>query len=324
MRILVHEVSMRKILAWDKIVLLVAGWLLVSAAAAPLAFADVGPKPTVDIAVRLNGAPVPDDTFYAQMLTCNAPNIPASERCGFDGPAPSPTGRPWPAWGGQAGAGCDKFIALAVPEPAEGCTWRLKGPPMVWGGECKGSQCQFSYILPERFRLAVYLTGTDRLFVSNPVTRTAMYSSYRLDLAEDGSARLVETTALPLRGRSHLGGALAALLLSLLIELAVGYIFVWLTHSPRRALLGVLVGNLLTVPALWFVVAATFPNGAFLVTLALAEVAVVVVEGLIIAALTRGQMRPTKAFVMSLLVNVMSFVLGAPALAFLAFFGIVQ
>jgi hypothetical protein len=299
-----EEVIMCKILAWDKVILLVACSIVFFAAAAPLAFADVGPKPSVDVAVRLNGAPVPDDTFVSQMLTCNPPNVQAGTRCGFDGPA------------------CDRFTALAVPEPAEGCTWRLHGPPMVWGGGCKAGQCNFTYFVPERFRLAVYLASTDRLFISNPVTRTAWYSSYRLDLAEDGSARLVETTAL-LR-RSHLGGAVVALLLSLLIELAVGYVFVRLTHSPCRALLGVLIGNLLTVPILWFAVAVAFPGGAFLLTLALAEVAAVVVEGGIIAGLTRGQMRPAKAFAMSLLLNVISFVLGVPLLAFLALTGIVQ
>jgi hypothetical protein len=281
-----------------------ACWLLLSVCGVPLTAADVGPKPSVDITVRLNGAQVPDTTFYAQMLTCNPPDVLASTRCGFDSPA------------------CRTFRALEQPEPAEGCTWRLQGPPMVWGGVCGAGQCNFTYFLPERFRLAVYLAGADRMFVSNPVSRTALYSTYRLDLAEDGSARLVETTAL-LR-RSHLGGALAALLLSLLIELAAGYVFIRLTHAPRRALLGVVIGNLLTVPILWFIVAALFPGGGFMITLALAEVVAVVVEGGIIALLTRGQMRPAKAFAMSLLLNVLSFVLGVPVLAVLALIGIVQ
>jgi hypothetical protein len=300
----------------SKAALVVACWILLCAAVATVQaapamddvgrfgkspHADVGPKPSVDVAVRWNAGPVADATFYAQMLTCKPPGVGATAQCGFEDPV------------------CERFIALELPEPAEGCTWRLQGPPMVWGGQCGAGQCSFSYFLPERFRLAVYLPSADRLFVSNPVTRTGLRSSYRLDLAEDGAANLVETTAL-LR-RSHLGGAFIALLLSLLIELPLGYGFVRLTHSPRRALRGVALGNLLTVPALWLIVAAA-PGSAFLLTLGLAEVGAVIVEGGIIAGLTRGRMKPGLAFAMSLALNFFSFLLGAPALAVLALMGV--
>jgi hypothetical protein len=300
----------------SKAALVVACWILLCTAAATVQaapagdavarfakspHADVGPKPSVDVVVRWNAGPVADETFYAQMLTCKPPEIGASTECGFKDPV------------------CQRFIALELPEPAEGCTWRLQGPPMVWGGTCGAGQCSFSYFLPERFRLAVYLPGADRLFVSNPVTRTALRSAYRLDLADDGAANLVETTAL-LR-RSHVSGALLALLLSLLIELPLALGFVRLTHSPRRALLGVLIGNLLTVPALWFVVTAV-PSNAFLLTLGLAEVGAVIVEGGIIAGLTRGRMKLALAFAMSLALNFFSFLLGAPALVVLALIGV--
>lgn len=292
---------MRKIQPWLKTAFVAAVLLLLGAS---VAAADIGPKPSVDIAVSLDGAPLSASVFYAQMLTCNAPDLQMSQQCGFNNPA------------------CDKFRELALPEPAESCTWRLQGPPTVWGGECKDSQCHFTYFLPERFRLAVYLPGHDPLFISNPVTRTALDSVYRLDLGGDGSARLVENTSL-LR-QSHAGGALAALLLSLVIELAAGYAYVRLTHSPRRALWGVLLGNLLTVPILWFLVSASFARGAFSLTLALSELGAVIVEGALIAGLTRGQMPPARAFSMSLLLNVVSFILGAPVLSVLTYLGLVQ
>jgi hypothetical protein len=269
----------------------------------PTAAADVGPKPSVDVMVSLNGTPVAEGPFYAQMLTCQLPDRQVTPQCGFDGSA------------------CDEFLALTVPEPAAECTWRLQGPPTVWGGECADSQCHFTYFLPREFRLATYLPGRDQLFVSNPVTRDALYATYRLELAEDGSARLVENT--PLLQRPYVGGALLALLLSLVIELAVGYVFVRLTHSPHRALWGVLLGNLLTVPVLWYLVGTAFRYEASLLVLALAEVGVVVVEGALIAGLTRGQMRPARAFGMSLLVNVVSFVVGTPLLVILTLMGIV-
>jgi hypothetical protein len=49
----------------------------------------------------------------------------------------------------------------------------------------------------------------------------------------------------------------------------------------------------------------------------------VIVEGALIAGLTRGQMRPARAFGMSLVVNVVSFVVGTPLLVILALMGIV-
>lgn len=308
--------SARVGLGLSKAALGVACWILLCAAAATVQaapagdavgrfgkspYSDAGPKPSVDVTVRWNAGPVPDAAFYAQMLTCNPPGVGATARCGFEAPV------------------CERFVALELPEPAEGCAWRLQGPPMVCGGQCGAGQCSFSYFLPERFRLAVYLPSADRLFVSNPATRTALRSSYRLDLAADGGASLVETTAL-LR-RSHLGGALLALLLSLLVELPLGYGFVRLTHSPRRALLGVAIGNLLTVPALWLIVTAV-PANASLLTLGLAEVGAVVIEGGIIAGLTRRRMKLALAFAMSLALNLISFLLGAPALAVLALLGI--
>lgn len=281
------------------LILVATGWLFDVATAN----ADVGPKPSVDIVVRWSdGTPPADAVIYAQMLTCYAPDITPSQRCGF------------------ADAMCNKFIPLAIAEPSEGCTWRIQGPPMVWGGECRGGSCNFTYFLPTRFRLAAYLPSADQMFVSNPVTRAGLSSAYRLNVTRDGAAQLVETTP-PLR-RWHLSGALVALLLSLTCELALGYLFIRLTHSPRRALLGVLIGNLLTVPALWLVLAA-LPGSVFLLTLVLAEVAAVIIEGGLIAGLTRRRMRPQLAFAMSLALNCASFVLGVPALAILTLFGVV-
>ncbi len=288
---------------WFVAVILTTAVVLVSFLRVPAAAADIGPKPSVDVTVSLNGAPVAEVPFYAQMLTCQPPDYEMTPQCGFDG------------------AACDKFLALAEPDPAVACTWRLQGMPTVWGGECADSECHFTYFLPEEFRLAVYLPGRDQLFVSNAVTRDTLYATYQLDLAEDGTARLVENT--PLLQRPYVAGVLLALLFSLIIELTVGYLFVRLTRSPRRALWGVVVGNLLTVPLLWYLVETAFRYDAFLLVLALAEVGVVVVEGALIVGFTRREMRPARAFAMSLLVNAASFLIGTPLLVFLALMGVV-
>lgn len=240
--------------------LLMVPVLLVGSHHAPAAAADIGPKPSVDVTVGLNGAPVPEEPFYAQMLTCQAPDAQMTPRCGFDG------------------AACDKFLTLAEPEPAAACTWRLHGLPTVWGGECVDSQCHFTYFLPTEFRLAVYLPGLDQLFVSNAVTRDTLYAAYRLELAENGSARLVENT--PLLLRPHVRGVLLGIMFSLGIELAVGYVFVRLTRSPPRALWGVVIGNLLTVPLLYlFEMTVGFHTASPLLVLVLAELGVVVGVG---------------------------------------------
>lgn len=288
---------------WLVTVILTTVVVLVGSIRVPTAAADVGPKPSVDVTVSLNGAPVAEEPFYAQMLTCQPPDYGMTPQCGFDG------------------AACDEFLALAEPDPAAACTWRLQGMPTVWGGECADSECHFTYFLPKEFRLAVYLPGRDQLFVSNAVTREELYASYQLELAEDGTARLAENT--PLLQRPYVAGVLLALLFSLAIELVVGYLFVRLTHSPRRALWGVLVGNLLTVPLLWYLVEAAFRYDAFLLVLALAEVGVVVVEGALIVGFTRREMRPARAFAMSLLMNAASFIIGTPLVVFLALMGVV-
>jgi len=277
---------------------LLAGILLLAGLALPVA-ADVGPKPTAAILVYLDSQLVSESPFYARMLSCD-------------------TGEPRPLRNCNAGeAICQKFEAIDIAEPARQCAWQPA--EMAWGGDCAAGRCDFTYFLPNPFRLAVYLPQSDRLYISNEATREQFNSTYRADLLPDGTARLVETTSI--LNRVHADALLAALLLSIVLELIVAAVYVLLAHRRWRVLLGIPLANLATVPLVWL---ATTSAGAGWAIFALlgGELLAVGAEAGILHGLNRRHLSFKSALLLSFLMNTVSFIVGTPILLMLAFIGI--
>src|SRR3989344_4084730 len=80
----------------------------------PVVSADLGPKPTADISITLNGQNVPDNLFYAKMLTCEKVPNPLHVK--------------------------DLIAPLNISEydAEKDCYW--KPAPLAWGG-CQDSNC---------------------------------------------------------------------------------------------------------------------------------------------------------------------------------------
>jgi hypothetical protein len=242
--------------------------LLMLIALLPLACGDVGPKPSADFYVTFGGQPI-EGNFSSVMLSCR---------------------------GGGSGRLPENLIAeLNVSEydAVRNCSWQPER--FAWGGDCAESRCGFSYMLPEEFRLAVYVPGQNKVFVSDVIWRTNFYSHYRADLLADGSILMQDYAIF-----------LIALTLTLFLELLTAVVFIFLTKTRWRTLIYVLVANLISLPVVWFM----FPQLPVHSLLALlsAEVFAVVFEAVFLNLL--GRLSLKKAVALSILMNIISFLFG--------------
>jgi hypothetical protein len=283
-------------LAWPMLMVAVATLCWVPPAAA----ADVGPKPSADIRVTYQGQPLPGGRCYARMLACGTAESLPDARCTF-----------------ADAEACRRLSAVEIRDAGQGCTWRPS--PLAWGGDCQDGQCHFSYFLPDRFRLAVYLPTTGQVFVSDPVTRPNFDSTFQADLLADGTARVVETTP-PLR-QGQLISFLVALLLTLPLELLVALRFARRLPARRRVWLAVLLANLLSLPLVWFLFPRLVPP---LLAVILGEVFAVVFEAGVIHLLSRRALSLARSLALSGLANAASLFVGGALLLVLTFLGLTR
>ena len=257
-----------------------------------VAAADVGPKPELTVRVTYQGGPVPDPKFQAQLLTCAEP-----------GARPFRSERQLP--------GLDRLDL----RDASGCVWQGPSHP-VSGGDCEQGQCHFGYMLPSRLRLAVYLPSQGRLYVTDAAERSGMHARLVADLNADGTGRL-QPEAVPFYDRDwSAGDVVAALALTIVVELGVVLAYVrWTKRPRRRLLLTCLLGNVLTLPFVWLFAALLYAVGgsaAGLVGLALAELGAWLAEALLY--LWVGRLPASRAFLLSLVANCASFLVGVVVL----------
>jgi hypothetical protein len=256
--------------------------------------ADIGPKPSAEIHLTLNGKNIPDPAFRATMLTCQK------------------GGEQFPV------AFRDLIPQLEIDDfdTARNCSW--KPAFLVHGGECRDGVCHFGYFLPDRFRLAVYLPSENAVFKSIEVTRENFNSTFEGELLSGGSMVLNETTPFIKSDIvSNTKTFLIALLITLILELLVARIYVSRTKSRGKVLGSVLIANTISLPLVWFVfpLLVTGP----LVILA-GEIFAFVFEGYFIHWRNAEDISLKKSFVLSILMNLTSLILGGFIFAQIYFF----
>ncbi|MFC1723877.1 hypothetical protein ACFL0V_07085 [Nanoarchaeota archaeon] len=108
-----------------------------------------------------------------------------------------------------------------------------------------------------------------------------------------------------------------AAIIMIILELASASVFIYITKTSKMILLWVLLGNILTIPLVWYVIPALFWGvaGALVGTLI-----AVVVEAGIIAVLGKHDIDVKKSFELSVLMNMFSLFVGA-AVLFVVFYG---
>lgn len=248
------------------------------------ASADIGPKPSADIHVTLNGGNVQDATFESAMLTCEKE----------DKQFPVPKSRQIPQ------------LEINEYDSAGDCYW--KPAFLAHGGHCRNGICHFSYFLPAKFRLAVFLASEDTVYISTEVTRENFSSTFEADLLSDGSMMLHETTSFGQGDTaSNIKLFLIALIITAVLELFVASMFVSKRKLPRNILSAVLIANIISLPFVWFV----FPLLKMDLSVILAgEGFAFIFEGYFIHWRNKEAITLKKAFLLSILMNLASLIIG--------------
>lgn len=297
--------------------------------------ADTGPKPSADIHVTYNGQSISDASFNAKMLTCNyqmkyeqiiAELEPYEksgdwyDKCqevapkyGFDkeicyGELQSQRGMTNLSEQARCEEGnemCGKLIQK-IPDNERGCYWTIA--PLAWGGNCQNSNCHFNYFLPSEFRLAVYLPSQGKVFLSAKVTRENFRSTFEANLLPDGTINLQETTSfIQSNFAESIRNFIIALVLTLILEIITALIFVSIAKIPKKVLVSVIIANIISLPIVWFV----FPLIKNIpLAILLGEIFAFVFEAYFIYSLNRQIITLKKSFVLSLIMNLVSLLIG--------------
>jgi len=299
---------------------------------APYVRADGPPPPPFTVYVSYDNKKISDQMFYMVLMQCGgteSPLPPAWESSDFRAQLKNletPDKQNTPQYQAYS-----KLNALSQNELHRGCEWKPFYLPNYMGA-CINSACQFKYILGN-YKAAVYLPSLDKTFISgNDFNReyagtygldTAKF--YEMDIAKDGTSKLyqaperkefenwdnaTETPRVivnPFEYINNFGFWIAvfiSFLFTLTIELIVAIVFVFISKSPKRILLGVLVGNAISVPLLWILV--TF----FYRMLFPAEILVVIFEARVMRHFSKNKMTWKQCILLSFIMNVLSFIFG--------------
>lgn len=261
--------------------------LLVSLLLPSICLADMGPKPSMTVGLLRNGQPFSAAGIQVRLLACQ-----------------EGTSRPWNS--DQALPALDR---LNLSDSA-GCTWRIPSYP-VFTSYAEGT-ASFSYMLPERFRVAIYDPTADRLWLSNAAERQGMHTSFQLDLLDDGTAVLYSQQQNILQKSWDFGRMLVALLVSLVLEVAlvVGYVL-WRRRRWQPFVLAAVIGNIISLPIVWLLAGIAYlvgGPGVGLVLLALGEILAVFLEALLYLLICKE--RFGWVLLLSLAANILSFTVG--------------
>ena len=277
--------------------------------------ADIGPKPTVNIAVSYDNEPV-SNFFLARLLACYEQSSP--DNCDyfenddelinyFIRVQNDIKENPFKKY-------CEESPIFKTPENIGGklCYWSLA--PLAWGGDCRNSNCGFWYSIPDNFRVMVYFPSLDRVFVSNEVSNKNFNSKYQLDILSEGSANIYETTSFLENDMVLL--FIQALIITLILELLIGYVFLRKLREYKRILGTIVIANIISLSIVWLIV-DSIGVSALSITLPVSELFVMFFETYFIYFLNKKLISLKKSFKVSVVMNLFSLFIGGLILIFL-------
>jgi hypothetical protein len=275
--------------------------------------ADMGPileQPRIVVHVTQQGQPV-SQPFHALLLR--------PEQAGI-----VPAGVPKDTWADYSS--WLKDIDRAALTDPDGTRWV---PPWVHGvnSDVRPGTVTFRFrgrSVPERVRVAFYFPDEERIVLTDEAPAQSYLTDLAADLSSGGTATLRPIPKSPVTLvfgilGENLGSLALALLVTVILELLVIAACAWLrpVARVRRLYLAVLLGNLITVPLVWFasVYAKVEPTplgwGQMFL---LAEVCAAVFEGWLYTRLARVPF--PKALLWSGLANGLTLLVGCFLVAF--------
>jgi hypothetical protein len=179
-----------------------------------------------------------------------------------------------------------------------------KGPQGFHASQDKAKSVAFSY---EQYHKLI-LKFDDKVRESNVFENESFNSSYMVTVFDD-KLEVKDTTAF-MKDSSVIAAFIKALLLTLALELMVAFVYLKLARKPLKILFFVILANLITLPIVWFLFPMIMNSWAILV----GEIFAFVTEALFLMLTCRKWFKPSGAFLLSFMMNVMSLLIGGFAL----------
>jgi hypothetical protein len=249
-----------------------------------VANADIAPPRSV-VNVLYNQQPI-NGTFYAVVLSCtnsssfNTYGIPVNQ------------------------------LNVSQYDANMGCYWRYDYSLTRGSMWCAGSVCSSEY--PQRlFKIAFYLPDLNKTFITDMANNSDWGTKFVAELYPNGSATLTSLNGNnnnTVTDWSGIGLFFGALAVTIIIELAVAFAYLKVAKAKQkgRILVFVVIGNIISLPLVWFGFVLVLGIAGLLI----GEVFAVVFEGCFIYYFNKKAMKLKSALLMSLLMNLASAIIG--------------
>jgi hypothetical protein len=169
----------------------------------------------------------------------------------------------------------------------------------VYVAVCEKERIKIIRSIPERFR--IMLRFSNGVITTPELVKNGMNSYHRI-LIDGNSARDITPVF-----KTTYSNYSIALFATLILELIVAGIFFLFAKIPMRYLFVIALMNLLTHPLLWLITSNFTGFGTALIIL---EALVTAIEGYVIYRFLKGKMSLFKSLLLSVLMNVVSFIIG--------------
>ena len=268
---------------------------------ANFAYADAAP-PFAVIHLDSGGENIPNETLYVEALSCEDENFTSPESYYSENPPPN--------------------FNTSIYDEEKNCYWKRYSE----AGYCKDDVCPIYRGFPygKNFRIAIHVMSLNKTFITKEqeagdvtVGMNRYYISLAGSLEQDGIS-IIQDVKLEnsYTNKSNIFGYfIAALVTTIIIELLVAWIYFSITKIKKKALFSVIYANLISVPIAWILVLfIRFMPTAIFSIVTIAEIFAVVFEAYFIHWLNKKQIKLKQAFILSLVMNIASFILGASIL----------
>ena len=186
-------------------------------------------------------------------------------------------------------------------------TLKTQGPQRFTVDHDKGLSMAYGY--KDFNRIIIRFNDKER--VSNIFERKSFNSQYKVTVRDNDL--LVEDVTSFWSTSATMPFFLKALILTILLELATGWIFIKLTKRNPVILLWMVIANLITLPLVWFVF-TLLPNPY--IGVLIGEIFAFVFEALFIHYFNKNYISMKASFILSFLANSVSFFVGGVLLIF--------
>ena len=266
-----------------------------------LVFADMFTPASMNVDVTLDGKKITEDSPRAMLLFCLEKNSKLDDSY----------------YNGYYSDFFSTVPKLVIDEYSEKdkCYWQ---PSILANSGYKNSSFSARLVLPpgselvkSNFKLAVYLPTQDKIYISPETTRDSFRSSYQANLlSSNRTIEIKDTTTFWKTPQAHeIKNLIFALVLTQIIELLVALIYLSSNKLSKKILFSVFILNLISLPIVWFI-ASLFKTDLLFLAIVVGEVFAFTFEAYLIHFLNKKVLSLGQSFILSLIMNAASFVIG--------------